>query len=102
VLTSFHGSTIRYGWHAAVSGYGVFSALRGLRFWSLSTAKPSDHPTLTGAELRHIYEEAAEQMGPSTPWLKLLTVQADLGFRDRKVPTDPFGGFIFSGCRILQ
>jgi ACS family hexuronate transporter-like MFS transporter len=63
--------TIRYGWHAAFLATGGFSML-WIILWYNKYRKPANHPTLTGAELRHIYQEAAEQMGPSTPWRKLL------------------------------
>jgi ACS family hexuronate transporter-like MFS transporter len=61
--------------------------------WFAKYRKPSDHPTLTGAELRHIYEEAAEQMGPSTPWLKLLTYRQTWAFAIGKFLTDPVWWF---------
>ena len=54
--------------------------------WFNKYRKPADHPTLTGAELRHIYKEAAEEMGPSAPWRKLLESPSDLGIYRRQVP----------------
>src|SRR5271167_1428469 len=63
--------TLHYGWHAAFLVTGIFSTM-WIIVWYIKYRKPADHPTLTGAELRHIYQEAAEKMGPSTPWLKLL------------------------------
>ena len=39
-------------------------------WWYKNYRKPTDHPTLTGAELRHIYNEAADQMGPWVPWIR--------------------------------
>src|SRR5580698_237803 len=50
--------TIRYGWHAAFLATGVFSAM-WIVLWFSKYSKPADHRTLTGAELRHIYQEAA-------------------------------------------
>jgi ACS family hexuronate transporter-like MFS transporter len=84
--------TIRYGWHAAFLVTGLFSAA-WIAVWFAKYRKPSDHPTLTGAELRHIYEEAAEQMGPSTPWLKLLTYRQTWAFAIGKFLTDPVWWF---------
>ncbi len=84
--------TIRYGWHAAFLVTGLFSAA-WIAVWFAKYRKPSDHPTLTGAELRHIYEEAADQMGPSTPWLKLLTYRQTWAFAIGKFLTDPVWWF---------
>src|SRR5579863_1654345 len=46
--------TIHYGWHAAFLVTGFFSA-SWILLWYSKYRKPTDHPTLTGAELRHIY-----------------------------------------------
>ena len=80
--------TIRYGWHAAFLVTGIFSAL-WIVLWFSKYRKPADHPTLTGAELRFIYQEAAEQMGPSTPWAKLLSYRQTWAFAIGKFLTDP-------------
>ena len=84
--------TIRYGWHAAFLATGAFSAL-WILFWFRKYRKPADHPTLTGAELRHIYREAAAQMGPSTPWIKLLSIRQTWAFASAKFLTDPIWWF---------
>jgi ACS family hexuronate transporter-like MFS transporter len=84
--------TIRYGWHAAFLVTGAFSAL-WIVLWYSKYRKPADHPTLTGAELRHIYQEAAEQMGPSTPWIKLLGLRQTWAFTLGKFLTDPVWWF---------
>jgi len=84
--------TLRYGWHAAFLATGVFSAL-WIIVWFNKYRKPADHPTLTGAELRHIYREAAEQMGPSTPWVKLLSIRQTWAFSIPKFLTDPIWWF---------
>jgi ACS family hexuronate transporter-like MFS transporter len=84
--------TIHYGWHAAFLATGVFSAL-WICFWFQKYRKPADHPTLTGAELRHIYREAAAQMGPSTPWVKLLGLRQTWAFAIAKFLTDPIWWF---------
>ena len=51
--------TLRWGWHAAFLTTGFFSVL-WILWWLRYYRKPTDHPTLTGEELRHIYQEAAE------------------------------------------
>jgi ACS family hexuronate transporter-like MFS transporter len=84
--------TIRYGWHAAFLVTGAFSAL-WILLWFSKYRKPANHPTLTGAELRHIYQEAAEQMGPSTPWAKLLGLRQTWAFSIPKFLTDPIWWF---------
>ena len=63
--------TLHYGWHAAFLITGGFSAI-WILWWYRNYRKPADHPTLTGAELRYIYQEAAAQMGPQVPWRRLL------------------------------
>ncbi len=84
--------TIHYGWHAAFLVTGLFSAL-WILLWYSKYRKPVDHPTLTGAELRHIYQEAAEKMGPSTPWAKLLGLRQTWAFTIAKFLTDPIWWF---------
>jgi ACS family hexuronate transporter-like MFS transporter len=84
--------TIHYGWHAAFLVTGIFSA-SWIVWWYSKYRKPADHPTLTGRELRHIYEEAAEKMGPSVPWAKLLSVRQTWAFALGKFLTDPIWWF---------
>ena len=83
---------LHYSWHAAFLFTGLFSATWIALWWS-KYRKPHDHPTLTGAELRHIYEEAAVQMGPSVPWLKLLGFRQTWAFAIGKALTDPIWWF---------
>jgi ACS family hexuronate transporter-like MFS transporter len=84
--------TIRFGWRAAFLTTGIFSALWILWWWK-NYRKPTDHPTLTGAELRHIDKEAATQMGPSTPWIRLLGYRQTWAFSIAKFLTDPIWWF---------
>jgi ACS family hexuronate transporter-like MFS transporter len=84
--------TIHYGWHAAFLVTGCFSAL-WILWWFRNYRKPTDHPTLTGAELRYIYREAAAQMGPSTPWARLLAFRQTWGYSIAKFLTDPIWWF---------
>jgi ACS family hexuronate transporter-like MFS transporter len=84
--------TIRYGWHAAFLATGMFSAL-WILWWFSKYRKPADHPTLTGAELRYIYQEAATEMGPSAPWRSLLGYRQTWAFSAAKFLTDPIWWF---------
>lgn len=84
--------TIQFGWRAAFLTTGIFSMLWILWWWK-NYRKPTDHPTLTGAELRHIYKEAAVQMGPSTPWIRLLGYRQTWAFSIGKFLTDPVWWF---------
>lgn len=84
--------TIHYGWHAAFLVTGCFSAL-WILWWFRNYRKPADHPTLTGAELRFIYQEAAAQMGPSVPWARLLRYRQTWAFAIAKFLTDPIWWF---------
>ena len=77
---------LHYSWHAAFLVTGVFSALLDLSGGIATTASRPDHPTLTGRELRHIYQEAAAQMGPTVPWLRLLSFRQTWAFALGKVP----------------
>ncbi|HUB50834.1 MAG TPA: MFS transporter [Terracidiphilus sp.] len=84
--------TIHFGWHAAFLTTGIFS-LVWIFWWYGKYRKPADHPTLTGRELRHIYQEAAEKMGPATPWAKLLGIRQTWAFALAKLITDPIWWF---------
>jgi ACS family hexuronate transporter-like MFS transporter len=84
--------TLRYGWHAACLVTGGFSML-WILWWFRNYRKPADHPTLTGAELRFIYQEAAAQMSPSMPWRKLLSHRQTWAFSIAKFLTDPIWWF---------
>ena len=84
--------TIHYGWRAAFLVTGAFSML-WIVWWWKNYRKPTDHPTLTGAELRHIYKEAAVQMGPAVPWVRLLGYRQTWAFAIAKFLTDPIWWF---------
>lgn len=84
--------TLRFGWHAAFLFTGIFSAL-WIAWWYTTYRKPHDHPTLSGEELRHIYADAAQQMGPRTPWAKLLTYRQTWAIAAAKFLTDPIWWF---------
>jgi MFS transporter, ACS family, hexuronate transporter len=84
--------TVHYGWRAAFLTTGLFSMI-WIAWWWRNYRKPADHPTLTGAELRHIYEEAAAQMGPQVPWLRLIGYRQTWAFAIAKFLTDPIWWF---------
>lgn len=84
--------TIRFGWHAAFLVTGAFSAL-WIVLWFSKYHKPDEHPTLTSDELRHIYGETTEQIGPSTPWISLLGLRQTWAFSLGKFLTDPIWWF---------
>ncbi|RRA49427.1 MFS transporter [Acidipila sp. EB88] len=84
--------TLRFGWRAAFLATGLFSAV-WIVWWYRNYRKPAEHPTLTGEELRHIYQQSAAQMGPKIPWLKLLTYRQTWAFAAAKFMTDPIWWF---------
>ena len=84
--------TVHFGWRAAFLTTGLFSMI-WIAWWWRNYRKPADHPTLTGAELRHIYEEAAAQMGPQMPWLSLAGYRQTWAFAIAKFLTDPIWWF---------
>lgn len=84
--------TIRYGWHAAFLSTGVLSLL-WILWWLKNYRRPSEHPTLTSEELRHIYEDAAQKMEPRASWVSLLTYRQTWAFAIAKFLTDPIWWF---------
>jgi ACS family hexuronate transporter-like MFS transporter len=84
--------TLRYGWHAAFLTTGIFSVL-WILWWFRYYRRPTDHPTLTARELRHIYQEAATDLGPSMPWRRLLGCRQTWAFSLAKFLTDPIWWF---------
>ena len=84
--------TLRFGWHAAFVTTGLFSVL-WILWWFRYYRKPTDHATLTGEELLHIYQEAAADLGPSMPWRRLLKCPQTWAFSIAKFLTDPIWYF---------
>ncbi|MGA9390902.1 MAG: MFS transporter [Candidatus Sulfotelmatobacter sp.] len=84
--------TLRFGWHAAFLTTGFFSVL-WILWWLRYYRRPADHATLTGQELRHIYQEAAADLGPSMPWHRLLKCRQTWAFSIAKFLTDPIWYF---------
>jgi ACS family hexuronate transporter-like MFS transporter len=84
--------TVRYGWHMAFLITGIFG-LFWIPWWFRQYRRPTDHPTLTAEELRHIYQGAAVEMGPSVPWGRLLRCHQTWAFTIAKFLTDPIWYF---------
>ncbi len=84
--------TLRFGWRAAFFSTGIFSML-WIAWWYRFYRRPANHPTLTGAELRHIYQDATSQMGPDIPWVRLLGYRQTWAFAIGKFLTDPIWWF---------
>jgi ACS family hexuronate transporter-like MFS transporter len=84
--------TLRFGWRAAFLTTGAFGGL-WIPWWLKNYRKPSEHSTLTRAELLHIYHEAGTQMEPGIRWLKLLTYRQTWAFSIAKFLTDPIWWF---------
>jgi ACS family hexuronate transporter-like MFS transporter len=84
--------TLRYGWHAAFLTTGFLSAL-WILWWFRNYRRPSDHPALTGEELRHIHQERAVDAAPSVPWRRLLHLRQTWAFSIAKFLTDPIWWF---------
>jgi ACS family hexuronate transporter-like MFS transporter len=86
--------TLRYGWHAAFLTTGLFSVL-WILWWFRYYRTPTDHSRLTARELRHIYQEAAADMGPSPSvrWRRLLGFRQTWAFSIAKFLTDPIWYF---------
>jgi ACS family hexuronate transporter-like MFS transporter len=84
--------TLRYGWHAAFLTTGLFG-VPWILWWFRYYRRPADHATLTARELRHIYQEAAEDLRPSIPWRRLLTYRQTWAFSFAKFLTDPIWWF---------
>ncbi len=84
--------TLRWGWHWAFLTTGIFSVL-WILCWSRHYRGATDHPTLTAKELRHIYQDAASDLGPSVPWRRLLGFRQTWAYSFAKFLTDPIWWF---------
>jgi ACS family hexuronate transporter-like MFS transporter len=84
--------TLRWGWHAAFLSTGMFSVL-WILWWFRYYRTPTDHATLTRAELRHIYQEAAVDAEPSMSWRRLMRCRQTWAFLIAKFLTDPIWYF---------
>jgi len=84
--------TIRYGWHMAFIATGAIGVL-WMIWWFRSYRRPSEHPRIKDRELGHIYQDAAEEVGPPIPWRRLLRYRQTWAFAIAKFLTDPIWYF---------
>ena len=84
--------TIRYGWHMAFIATGAIGVL-WMIWWFRSYRRPSEHPRIKDRELGHIYQDAAEEVGPPIPWRRLLRYRQTWAFAVAKFLTDPIWYF---------
>ncbi|MEO8097826.1 MAG: MFS transporter [Acidobacteriota bacterium] len=83
--------TARFGWRAAFLVTGVFSAL-WLMVWLRTYRRPSEHPSVSAAELAYIQSDPAQAVA-RIPWLSLLAHKQTWAFLIGKFLTDPIWGF---------
>ena len=81
-----------FGWHSAFLITGFFSA-SWILVWFLKYRKPTEHPTLSAAELAYINQDPPETPGPSTPWIKLFGIPQTWAYAIPKFLTDPIWWF---------
>lgn len=84
--------TIRYGWHMAFIATGAIGVV-WMIWWFRSYRRPSEHPRIKDRELGHIYQDAAEEVGPPIPWRRLLRYRQTWAFAIAKFLTDPIWYF---------
>jgi ACS family hexuronate transporter-like MFS transporter len=85
-------ATYRFGWHAAFLITGFFSA-SWIVLWYFKYHTPTQHPTLTAAELAYINQEPPEKPGPSMSWIKLFGFRQTWAYAIPKFLTDPIWWF---------
>jgi len=85
-------ATYRFGWHSAFLITGFFSA-SWILMWFLKYHKPTEHPTLSAAELAYINQDPPEKPGPSMSWIKLFGFRQTWAYAIPKFLTDPIWWF---------
>jgi ACS family hexuronate transporter-like MFS transporter len=81
-----------FGWHSAFLITGIFSA-SWILLWYFKYHKPTEHPTLSAAELAYINQDPPEKPGPSMPWIKLFGFRQTWAYAIPKFLTDPIWWF---------
>ena len=84
--------TIHYGWRTAF----VITGLLGIPWivwWFRKYRNPSEHPTLTDAELLHIRSGEQDEIETQIPWFRLLSYRQTWAFAIAKFLTDPIWWF---------
>jgi MFS transporter, ACS family, hexuronate transporter len=84
--------TLRFGWRPAFLSTGLFSLL-WIAWWLKNYRLPSEHSTLSAAELQHIRCTADAEAKPNIPWLQLLSYPQTWAFSLAKFLTDPIWWF---------
>jgi ACS family hexuronate transporter-like MFS transporter len=83
---------LRFGWRAAFLATGL-SGLPWIAWWLKNYRIPSQHPSLTSAELHYIHGEAAGLKDADIAWMKLLVYRQTWAFSIAKFLTDPIWWF---------
>jgi ACS family hexuronate transporter-like MFS transporter len=81
-----------FGWHSAFLITGFFSA-SWILLWFFKYHKPTEHPTLSAAELAYINQDPPEKPGPSMPWVELFGIRQTWAYAIPKFLTDPIWWF---------
>jgi ACS family hexuronate transporter-like MFS transporter len=85
---------IHFGWHATFLVTGALSTA-WILVWYLFYRNPSEHTTLSRAELRYISDGmVATSTEPSLPWIKLLGYRQTWAYTVGKSLTDPVWWFL--------
>jgi ACS family hexuronate transporter-like MFS transporter len=84
--------TIRYGWRTAFVATGLLG-IPWILWWFKKYRNPSEHPSLSGAELEYICSSAGEHIETQIPWFKLLSYKQTWAFAIAKFLTDPIWWF---------
>jgi ACS family hexuronate transporter-like MFS transporter len=83
---------IHFGWHYAFLFTGLFS-MTWIVLWYFTYRKPTEHPTLSAAELAYINQGTVEKVVPPTPWADLWGIRQTWAFAIPKFLTDPVWWF---------
>jgi len=81
-----------FGWHSAFLITGFFSA-SWILLWFFKYHKPTEHPTLSAAELAYINQDPPEKPGASMPWVELFGIRQTWAYAIPKFLTDPIWWF---------
>jgi len=81
-----------FGWHSAFLITGFFSA-SWILMWFFKYRKPTEHPTLSAAELAYINQDPPEKAAASTPWIELFGFRQTWAYAIPKFLTDPIWWF---------
>lgn len=96
---------VAWGWQWVFILKGVLGFI-WLILWFIYYEVPKKQKRLSAEELEYINsdkdETAAQEIaGAKLSWGKLLSYKQTWAFAIGKFLTDPYGGFIYSGCQIF-